>query len=214
MSRSRLVELSGVSKQQLSRLENGQIRLRLDHLKPFVGPLGYTPEQILLWGRLSEVTPPEGGADTGGQQSATLKKSLASHRVREIDARAGGAKGHGGLRFKSDVWVFPEDFVGEELHSSSEKLLVLAVDGDSMVPTLLPGERAVINTNHKNPSPDGLYAVRDPLGGIVVRRLQLLRATNPARVNVISDNPNHAKEEIALSKLEIEGKVVCCLKRV
>ena len=43
MSRSELVRLSGDSKQQLSRLENGLIRLRLDHLKPFAGPLGYTP---------------------------------------------------------------------------------------------------------------------------------------------------------------------------
>ena len=51
MTRSDLVRLSGVSKQQLSRLENGQLRLRLDHLKPFASHLGYTPEQILLWGR-------------------------------------------------------------------------------------------------------------------------------------------------------------------
>ena len=58
MSRSELVRLSGVSKQQLSRLENGLIRLRLDHLKPFAGALGYTPEQILLWGRY----PGTGGA--------------------------------------------------------------------------------------------------------------------------------------------------------
>src|ERR1700733_14133264 len=51
MSRSELVKRSGISKQQLSRLENGQIRLRLDHLKPFASHLGYAPEQILLWGR-------------------------------------------------------------------------------------------------------------------------------------------------------------------
>src|SRR5580700_6633914 len=51
MSRSELVRLSGISKQQLSRLENGVIRLRLDHLKPFATALGYSPEQILLWGR-------------------------------------------------------------------------------------------------------------------------------------------------------------------
>src|ERR1700693_6565453 len=51
MSRSELVRLSGVSKQQLSRLEGGQIRMRLDHLKPFSKHLGYTPGQILLWGR-------------------------------------------------------------------------------------------------------------------------------------------------------------------
>ena len=51
MSRSELVRRSGVSKQQLSRLENGLIRLRLDHLKPFANALGYSPEQVLLWGR-------------------------------------------------------------------------------------------------------------------------------------------------------------------
>src|SRR5690349_24804045 len=51
MSRNQLVKRSGVSKQQLSRLENGLIRLRLDHLKPFASALGYSPEQILLWGR-------------------------------------------------------------------------------------------------------------------------------------------------------------------
>ena len=57
MSRSELVRLSGVSKQQLSRLENGLIRMRLDHLKPFAKHLGYTPEQILLWGRYPGTMP-------------------------------------------------------------------------------------------------------------------------------------------------------------
>src|SRR5262249_56730413 len=52
MPRSELVRLSGVSKQQLSRLEAGHIRMRLDHLKPFAKPLNFTPEQILLWGKL------------------------------------------------------------------------------------------------------------------------------------------------------------------
>jgi len=57
MSRSELVRLSGVSKQQLSRLEGGQIRMRLDHLKPFAKHLGFTPEQILLWGRYPGTMP-------------------------------------------------------------------------------------------------------------------------------------------------------------
>ena len=51
MSRSELVRLSGVSKQQLSRLEGGQIRMRLDHLKPFAKHLGFTPEQIVGFGQ-------------------------------------------------------------------------------------------------------------------------------------------------------------------
>src|SRR5437764_12974716 len=48
MSRPALVKRSGVSKQQLSRLENGLIRLRLDHLKPFANALGYSPDVIRL----------------------------------------------------------------------------------------------------------------------------------------------------------------------
>src|SRR5215472_1346682 len=59
MSRTELVRLSGVSKQQLSRLENGAVRLRLDHLKPFANALGYSPDQILLWGRYPGT--PQGG---------------------------------------------------------------------------------------------------------------------------------------------------------
>src|ERR1700689_570758 len=62
MSRSELVRRSGVSKQQLSRLENGLIRMRLDHLEAFAKKLCYTPEQILLWGRY----PGTGGAIESG----------------------------------------------------------------------------------------------------------------------------------------------------
>src|ERR1700676_3046605 len=78
MSRSELVRLSGVSKQQLSRLEGGQIRMRLDHLKPFAQHLGYTPEQMLLWGR---------SPGTGeGESSEAHDEPL--HRVPELDTRA------------------------------------------------------------------------------------------------------------------------------
>ena len=47
---------------------------------------------------------------------------------------------------------------------------------------------------------------------MIIRRLQLLRATQPARVKVISDNPKHAAEEVALSEIEIVGEALCCLK--
>ena len=59
MSRSELGRLTGTSKQQLSRLEAGHIKLRLDHLKPYAKHLGFSPEQILLWGKYPGT--PEGG---------------------------------------------------------------------------------------------------------------------------------------------------------
>jgi transcriptional regulator with XRE-family HTH domain len=226
MSRSELVRLSGVSKQQLSRLEGGQIRMRLDHLKPFAKHLGFTPEQILLWGRY-----PGTGTDLHLESSDVL----GEHRERgepvapprgqvpELDTRAG--LGGGGVPsrevrkdgkhadpVKSEGWLFPPSFVREQLHSSAARLLVLDTSGDSMAPTILSGERVIVDTGHKTPTPDGLYAVRDTFGAIVVKRLQVMRGTKPPRVKIISDNPNHNNEETPLNDLEVVGKVLSCLK--
>jgi transcriptional regulator with XRE-family HTH domain len=194
MSRTELVKRSGVSKQQLSRLENGQIRLRLDHLKPFAGPLGYTPEQMLLWGRFP------------GTGEAAEADSWESTKHQPVVHTADVAK--------AERWSFPKSFVTQQLHTTAAKLRVFEIEGDSMVPTIVSGDRVVIDTGHKNPSPDGLYAIRDAFDSVIVRRLQLLRSGGPSRVKVISDNPNHAAEEVSLSELKIVGKVVCCLRLV
>src|SRR6202161_4760895 len=79
MSRTKLVALSGVSKQQLSRLENGQIRLRLDHLKPFAAHLGYTPEQMLLWGRYP-------GTESNTESSETPRDVAAQKKLAALPA--------------------------------------------------------------------------------------------------------------------------------
>jgi transcriptional regulator with XRE-family HTH domain len=213
MSRSDLVRLSGVSKQQLSRLENGLIRLRLDHLKPFAPHLGYTPEQMLLWGRY----PGTGGTEPAHKETPTP----ASPSVPELDSRAGSSgsgkrntrkDGRHADLLKPERWVFPDSFVREQLHSSPERLLVIETDNDSMAPTLAPGERVIVDIGHKTPSPDGLYAIRDPFGTVIVRRLHALRSSKPTRVKVISDNPNHVGEETSLDEIDIVGKVVCRLK--
>jgi transcriptional regulator with XRE-family HTH domain len=228
MSRSELVRLSGISKQQLSRLEGGQIRLRLDHLKPFANALGYSPEQILLWGRY----PGTPGAGSGHIESSDVLREEARHeeplgpppgQVQELDTRAGmgggGVPAHEVRRegrhtdpIKSEGWVFPPSFVREELHTLPGHLLVLDTTGDSMAPTIASGERVIIDTSHKAPTPDGLYAIRDTFGSIVVKRLQLLRSSRPTRVKIISDNPTHAAEEVPLNEIEIVGKALCCLK--
>jgi transcriptional regulator with XRE-family HTH domain len=214
MSRSELVRLSGVSKQQLSRLENGLIRLRLDHLKPFASHLGYTPEQMLLWGRF----PGTEMADSGEKPAA----EPVLRGVPELDTRAntGSTAGKRNVRREGrhtdpvlpEQWVFPATFMHEVLHSSVERLLVVQCEGDSMAPTIASGERVIIDTEHKTPSPDGLYAIRDALESVVVRRLQVLRSSKPASVRVISDNPKNPSEEIPLTDLDVVGKVICCLK--
>ncbi len=89
---------------------------------------------------------------------------------------------------------------------------MLDTTGDSMAPTIHSGDRVIVDTGHKTPTPDGLYAIRDALGAIVVKRLQVMRSTKPQRVKIISDNPKHNNEEAALNDLEIVGKILACLK--
>ncbi len=228
MSRSELGRLTGVSKQQLSRLEGGHIRLRLDHLKPFAKHLGYTPEQILLWGKYPGT--PEGGGHIESSHVLTdegIRETFgpAPGEIPELDLRAG--MGGGGVParemrkegkyadpVKSEGWVFPANYVRDQLHTSSAGLLVLDTSGDSMAPTILSGERVIVDTVHKTPTPDGLYAIRDTFGAIVVKRLQVVRGSKPTRVKIISDNPNHSNEDSPLSDLQVVGKVLCCLKLV
>jgi len=232
MSRTELTRLTGVSKQQLSRLEGGQIRLRLDHLKPFANALGYSPEQLLLWGRYPG-TPGGGGFPVSGGhiESSDVLREEAGHEelgpptghVAELDTRAG--MGGGGIPshevrrdgrhadpIKTEGWIFPPSFVREQLHTLPGHLLVLDTTGDSMAPTIASGDRVVIDTSHKAPTPDGLYAIRDTFGSIVVKRLQLMRSTRPTQVKVISDNATHASEEVPLNEIEIVGKVLCAIK--
>jgi len=225
MSRSELVRLSGISKQQLSRLENGQIRLRLDHLKPFATPLGYSPEQMLLWGRFPGTSTSVGEFGEGSREEVAHKGQAgpAPRRIPELDVRSetGGRssstretrrEGRHTDPIKAEGWLFPDSFVREQLRTSAEHLIVIEADGDSMAPTIASGERVIVDTGHRTPSPDGLYAIRDTFGAIVVKRLQLLRSSRPTRVKIISDNAIHASEEVPVSELEIVGKALCCLK--
>jgi transcriptional regulator with XRE-family HTH domain len=219
MSRSELVRLSGVSKQQLSRLENGLIRLRLDHLEPYAAHVGYTPEQILLWGRFpgtGEAEVEARKAFRAATETYDFVPELAAHVEGADAASRKKARKAGSLAdpLKPERWGFPPSFVRDQLQVSADHLVVIEIDGDSMAPTVTSGDRVIVDTGHKTPAPAGLYAIRDPVEGIVVRRLQLLRSAQPPRVKVISDNPKHATEEIQVDEVMIFGKVVCCLKLV
>jgi transcriptional regulator with XRE-family HTH domain len=212
MSRTQLVKRSGVSKQQLSRLENGLIRLRLDHLKPFANALGYSPEQILLWGRY----PGTSGEQLQGEALG------ASEHVPELASRSEAGVDYSKLRrrkegqrverIKAEDWAFPVSFVTNQLQASAKNLLVIEAEGDAMATTIMSGERVIVDTGDKTATTDGLYAIRDSSENVVIRRLQLLRAARPPRVKIISDNPKHATEEAALDEIEIVGKALCCLK--
>jgi hypothetical protein len=108
---------------------------------------------------------------------------------------------------KADYWRLPQSYVREQLGARITDLVVVECSGDSMTPTLRAGDRVIVNRAHVKPSPDGLYAIRDALDEIVVKRLEVLPG-NPPRLRVISDNDRHPAREHGLDEISIVGKVV------
>jgi phage repressor protein C with HTH and peptisase S24 domain len=148
--------------------------------------------------------------------------------ILEIDVRAGLGGGgssdqtlvahHGNAvdPVKPESWHFPATFVRNEIRRSGDRIRILETYGDSMAPTIHSGDRVIIDTDHRVPSPDGLYAIRDRFGSIVVKRLQALRRGDPPVIKIISDNPHHGEEEVTAVDLEdaIIGRVLWGLKRL
>lgn len=143
--------------------------------------------------------------------------------ILEIDVRAGMGGGgtaadrgvlHNGEYsdpVKEEAWHFPARFMREEVRAPESRVIVLETQGDSMAPTLLSGDRVVVDTGHTVPSPDGIYAVRDQYGYIVVKRLQTMRG---GRIRVISDNKAHDPEDVGHEDIAIVGRVLWGLKRL
>lgn len=146
--------------------------------------------------------------------------------ILEIDVRVGlGAGGtlegrevrHDGEYVdpvKPEAWKFPTRFMREEIRATESQVIILETDGDSMEPTIGSGERIIVHTGMRQPSPDGIFALRDTFGNIIAKRLQVLRKGDPPRVLIISDNKAHATEEVGLDEITIVGRVLWGLKRL
>lgn len=111
-----------------------------------------------------------------------------------------------------DVWRVPVPYLHTELRAREGEVDFIAVDGDSMLPTLLPGDRVMINRAQTAPSPDGLYAIFDGIG-ISVKRLEIIKGSSPLRLRIISDNAHHKTDEILLGDLHVVGRVICRVTR-
>jgi phage repressor protein C with HTH and peptisase S24 domain len=110
------------------------------------------------------------------------------------------------------VWRLPVDFLHSELRSRESDVDFISVEGDSMIPTLLPGDRVLVNRTHNKPG-DGLFVIFDGVGPSV-KRLEIAKGSNPLRVRIKSDNPLHGTDEIEAGDLAVIGRVVCKVTRL
>lgn len=122
------------------------------------------------------------------------------------DVRA--AAGSGALATEQQPashWPFPRQFF-DVLGRHPKAFLMLTVWGDSMEPTLRSGARIVVDTQRTNPAQPGIY-VLDIEGMEVVKRIDMIPGSKPARLRISSDNPLHQAYEASASDVRVIGGV-------
>src|SRR5487761_46063 len=138
-------------------------------------------------------------------------KSEASGRVlriAELDVRAAAGDGLVGDGVKIvEEWALPSAMVRQYSTAPSTELRIITVMGDSMEPTLQPGQRVLVDTGDRTPTPPGIFVVWDGLG-LVVKRVQTLAHSEPMRVKITSDNPKYEGYERSLAEAYIQGRVI------
>ena len=168
------------------------------------------------------LAPPTMGSETGVQR-------LPHGAIAEMNLRAG--LGNGTLSIVSeefhpsgatyaaeeirDWWRMPDWVVRSTLNATPSQLACFPADGDSMEPTIRAGDVVFINVSHRSPSPDGIYAIADPFGGVQVKRIEVISTfdEDPVRVRILSDNPRHMPVERTLPEIKIVGRVVGTFSR-
>lgn len=109
--------------------------------------------------------------------------------------------------------AFHASWIGDLASTRVDALAMLRVEGDAMLPTLVPGDHLLIDTaDNATRLRDGLYALKLE-GALVVKRLAINPATR--QVRVASDNETYpAWEKLEPSSLAIVGRVVWVGRRV
>ena len=129
-------------------------------------------------------------------------------KIEELDVRAGAG---GGLISEQErivaEWQVPTEIVRGYSTAPATELRIITVMGDSMEPTLMPGQRVLVDTGDRVPSPPGVFVVWDGLG-LVVKRLQVLPHTDPTRVKITSDNAKYDPYERTVDEAYIQGRVI------
>lgn len=172
---------------------------RAAHLKE--APSSY-PDQ--RWPRLVQAEPESAG-------DAVARHGFVLIPIYDVKVSAGGGNfEHGGDTVQQ--LAFRSDWVVNHLRRDPSKLAVVEAEGDSMIPTINPGDTLLIDRSERRLT-DGIYVV-NVNERLMVKRVQALFG---GRIRLTSDNESYGPEELRgqeFEQLNVVGRVVWIGRRV
>jgi hypothetical protein len=176
----------------------------IQKLAPIFAPGGVEPAELYALAGVSA------GGDRPLAPVARRGSDGPMLQIDELDVRA-GAGSLAGLTGEHEKvvaeWQIPSGIVRGYSTAPAAELRFITVMGDSMEPTLQPGQRVLVDTGDRKPSPPGVFVVWDGLG-LVIKRVQMLPHSEPPRVKITSDNAKYDPYERTLEEAYIQGRVI------
>lgn len=202
---------------QINKLEKGDRRLTDEWMHRLAGALGCNAADLII----------ERGTGGAGGAIAASGRARVMTAIPEIDARAGagggglasvGVKpgGDGGTVAADEIkatWGLPDDYVRGELHVRPADAYIIEIRGDSMSPTLQPGDRVMVDTADRTPSPPGVFAIWDGFG-VVAKRVEIVPNSDPVLLKIKSDNSNHDDYERTIDEVSVIGRIIWVGRRI
>lgn len=145
-------------------------------------------------------------SELGGRPQPSLRSPA---RMRRLDLAAAAGGGGLGEELPGEGVLAADSAVLAALGVEAQQLAIVPVQGDSMVPTLQPGDLLLVDEAQREPLADAIHVLRLD-GALLVKRL---RAEGP-RMVVTSDNPACPPVIAALSDVSILGRVVGISRRL
>jgi phage repressor protein C with HTH and peptisase S24 domain len=127
-------------------------------------------------------------------QYAAVRPSMGGGAIVEADGRPGRD------------FHFRRAWIRDRLKAAPSMLRVMAVEGDSMTPTLIDGDVILVDMNQRQPLPPGVFVLHDGMG-LVAKRLEHVPMSDPPRVRIISDNPRYTPYDCTTDEINIVGRV-------
>ncbi|SLN77263.1 helix-turn-helix domain-containing protein [Oceanibacterium hippocampi] len=210
LSQRGLARLAGLNEGAVKSILAGRSQHpRHDTLQALAKAVGWDMQELI-----SDLPPTPRGGD-----------GIPSASIPEVDVR-GGMEGGGGLlpyeitdqdddMIADSVtgrWSMPDDFLRSELRMAQRAGRIIQIVGDSMAPTLSPGDRVILNLADRWPAPPGIFALWDGFG-VVCKRLEFVPHSDPPTMRVLSDNRNHPPYDRVAGDVRVIGRVVGMIRR-
>lgn len=103
---------------------------------------------------------------------------------------------------------FPSEGFRQVYGSAPDQVRIISVVGDSMAPTLFAGQRVMIDTADRTPSPPGVFVLWDGDGLVLKRVERVFGSKDPAKLAIMSDNPKYRTYEVPIEEVHINGRVI------